>query len=190
MNLSHFTTLEIPAGRVQPVNAEGRNFYVVYSPVDLEIAMNGGEFAIYGQGAGIEDLPEGRTFKRLEIRNPSAASIIVKVYIGGPLYRDSRYAVIEPATVADGWSGSSLAPTTGQSFPGTPSGNRVRRKAIVATNLDQNLTLQIRDPDGHVVLTIFPQTSITLPISGPVEFYNQNGGGSVACNFSEIWWTV
>lgn len=189
MNLSHFSTLEIPAGRVIPINAAGRNFYVVYSPVDLEIALNGSEFAVYGQGAGLDDMPEGRTFKRLEVRNPSAASILVKIYIGGPLYRDSRYAVIEPNTIADGWSGTQLAATTGQSFPGTPAGLRVRRKAIVATNRDANLNLQIRDAAGHTILTIFPETSITLPISGEVEFYNPNGS-PVACDFSEIWWTV
>lgn len=189
MNLSHFTTIEIPAGRVIPINAEGRNFYVVYSPVDLEIAMNGTEFAVYGQGAGLDNLPNGLTFSRLEVRNNSAAAILVKIYIGGPLYRDSRYAVIEPNTIADGWSGTQLAATTGQSFPGTPAGLRVRRKAIVATNRDANLDLQIRDSDGHTILTIFPQTSITLPISGPVEFYNQNGS-PVACDFAEIWWTV
>lgn len=189
MNLSHFSTLRIPAGRVESINAEGRNFYVVYSPVDLEIKWNGAEFAIYGQGAGIEDMPDGQTFKRLEVRNPSAADIIVKIYIGGPLYRDSRFAVIEPQTLADGWSGTQLAATTGVIFDGIPAGIRVRRKCLQVTNLDANLLLQLRDADGHVVLSVFPETSITLPISGPVEVYNQNGS-PVACNISEIWWAV
>jgi hypothetical protein len=189
MNLSHFSTLRIPAGRVESINAEGRNFYVVYSPVDLEIKWNGAEFAIYGQGAGIEDMPDGQTFKRLEVKNPSAADIIVKIYIGGPLYRDSRFAVIEPQTLADGWNGTQLAATTGVTFDGIPSGIRVRRKCIQVTNLDANLLLQLRDDAGHVVLSVFPETSITLPISGPVEVYNQNGS-PVACNISEIWWAV
>lgn len=186
---SNFTTLQLPAGKVSAINARGTNFHVVFASADVQIKWPGGEFGYYQQGAGIDLLPSGQHFERLEIRNPTAGDLLVTVYIGGPLYRDSRASIIEPKTRAIGWSGTQLAATTGETFDGVPSGFLIRRKSIQVTNLDQNLTLQIRDTDGEVVLTVFPQTSITLPISEAIEIYNQNGS-AVACNISEIWWTL
>ncbi len=188
-NLSHFATLVIAAGKIEPINAEGRNFHVVFAPSDIEIKWSGGEFGTYQQGTGINDMPEGRTFKRLEVKNPTTSDMLVTIYIGGPIYKDSRAAVIEPKTKAKGWAGVSINAATGVTFDGIPTGREIRRKCIQVTNLDATLTLQIRDTDGDVVLTVFPETSITLPISEAVEVYNQNGA-AVSCNISEIVWVI
>ena len=187
--VSNFTTISIPAGAVIPINAEGSNFHVVYAAADIQIKWTGGEFGTYQQGAGMDLLPNGMTFRRLEVRNPNAGTILVTIYVGGPLYRDSRANVIEPKTRAIGWAGTQIDATDGETFAGTPSGLLIRRKSIQVTNLDTSLDLQIRDGDGNVVLTVFPRTSITLPISEEIEVYNQNGS-AVACNISEIWWTL
>lgn len=188
-SLSSFAELTVPAGKIEPINAEGRNFHVIFAPTDIEIKIPGGEFGIYQQGSGLNDLPDGRTFRRLEIKNPTTSDIRVLIYIGGPQYRDSRAAVIEPKTAARGWAPASLAATTGATFTGVPAGRQIRRKSIQVTNLDPTLTLQVRDTSGNVILTVFAETSIILPISEPVEIYNQNPA-AVACNISEIFWQV
>lgn len=181
--------IDIAPGAVQPVNIKGRNFYVVFAPVDIEIKRPGSEWATYPQGTGLDTQADGTEFERLEVRNPSAGTITVVLWIGGPLFRDSRSAIIEPRTEIAAWSSNQLAATTGSTLNGVPTGRRIRRKCIQVTNLDANLNLQIRDAAGHVGLTIFPSTSITLPISESVEVYNPNGS-PVSCSISEIWWTL
>ena len=183
------TRLTIASGAVEPLVGEGRNFHVVFSPVDLEIKWAGSEWVTYQQGTGIEDFPEGGTFKRLEVRNPSSGEITVVIYTGGPVFRDNRSALMEPRTEVDAWSSNSLAAGTGQTFTGVPSGLRLRRKAINVTNLDPSANLQIRDAAGHIGLTVFPSTSITLPISEAVTVHNATAG-AIACSLSEIWWTL
>ncbi len=187
--ISFFAKISIAAGAVQPINVEGRNFHVVFAPVDLEIKRAGGEFGIYPQGTGSEDMPNGETFRRLEVKNTSLGDIFVTIYIGGPQYRDSRSAIIEPKTRGVAHATVSLATVTGVTLTGIPSGNQVRRKAVTVTNLDPTLSLQIRDSAAGVLLTVFPETSITLPISEGVQIYNANGA-AVALNISEIWWEV
>lgn len=186
---SNFTTLELPAGKVSAINARGTNFHVVFASADVQIKWPGGEFGVYEQGAGIDLLPAGQAFERLEIRNPTLGNLLVTIYIGGPLYRDSRASIIEPKTRSIGWSGTQIDATDGEDFAGVPSGLMIRRKAFQVTNLDPSANLQIRDPDGNVILTVFPLTSITLPISEAVEVYNATGA-PIACNVSEIWWTL
>jgi hypothetical protein len=181
--------ITIPAGGVIPVLEEGSNFYVVFAPVDIEIARPGTGFVLYPQGTGLDVLPEGGKFKRLEVRNPSAGEITVLLYIGGPLFRDSRSAIIEPRTEGVAHGTTSLSGTTGVTLNGVPSGLRIRRKAVLVTNLDANLRLQLRDSSGGVIATVFPEQTYTLPISETVQAYNPNGS-TIACNIAEIWWTL
>ncbi|MGH8016972.1 MAG: hypothetical protein ACREIA_01570 [Opitutaceae bacterium] len=63
----------------------------------------------------------------------------------------------------------------------------LQRRSIIVSNKDPNNALELRDADDHVILTVFPETSITLPISGSVEIYNP-GASAVALNVSELWW--
>lgn len=190
MNIQPKTTiLDIAAGAIASINGEGSNFHVVFAPVDIQIKTPGGEFVTYPQGAGVDNFANLGTFKRLEVRNPSTGSITVVIYTGGPLYRDNRSALIEPKTEIAGWASNSIAATTGQVFAGVPSGYRMRRKCINVTNLDPALNLQVKDSAGNIALTVFAQTSITLPISETVTVHNANGS-AVACSISEIWWTL
>ncbi len=186
---AYTVTLNIPAGAVQPINSGGTNFHVVFSPVDILIKWPGAEFISYQQGSGVDNLPGNEEFNRLEVRNPTLGAITVVIYIGGPLYRDSRTNVIEPRTELDGWATGVIANGAGHTFDGIPSGLRIRRKSINVTNLDAASNLQIRDSATHVALTVFPQTSITLAVSESVEVYNASAA-PVACNVSELWWTL
>ncbi len=181
----------IAAGGIEAINNEGRNFHVVFAPVDIQIKTPGGEFVTYPQGTGADDMPDNGTFKRLEVRNPSLGQITVVIYVGGPLYRDNRSAVIEPKTevAAQAPGVRVIANATGVVFTGIPTGLRIRRKSIQVSNLDPALNLQVRDAAGNVALTVFAATSITLPISEYVQIWNASGG-NIASSLSEIWWTL
>lgn len=184
-----FLTLELGPLAVRPVNLEARNFHVVHAPTAVEVKYPGGEFGLFPQGTGLTSFPGDVTFQRLEVRNPTAATIVVELWLGGPIFNDARASIIEPDTEPVAWDDDELTAADGVTFDGIPSGKRIRRKAIVVTNLDANLFLQIRDTAGNVVATVFPQQTYTLPISKSVEVYNANGS-TVACNISEIWWTL
>jgi hypothetical protein len=188
-SLANFSTIEIPPGKVVAINAEGRNFHVVFAPVDIQIKWPGGEFVTYQQGSGVDNLPDGETFKRLEVRNPTLGTILVQIWIGGPLYRDSRANSIEPRTEFAASAVASIAGGASVDLDGIPTGLRIRRKAVQVTNLDPNLNFQLRDAAGNVGLTVFAQTSITLPISEFVRIHNPNGAPQ-AISISEIWWTL
>jgi hypothetical protein len=179
----------IAAGAIEAINNEGRNFHVVFAPVDIQIKTPGGEFVTFPQGTGEDNQPDNGTFKRLEVRNPSLGPITVVIYIGGPLYRDNRSAIIEPRTEFGASPITTLAITTGATFSGVPAGLRIRRKGIQVTNSDPNLNLQVMDQAGNVGLEVFPKTSITLPVSETITIYNPNAS-AVSCRISEIWWTL
>lgn len=181
--------LTIAAGAVEPVTLKGRNFYVVFSPVDIEIKRPGSEWATYPQSTGLDVLPDGDEFERLEVRNPSVGTITVVLWIGGPLFRDARAAIIEPRTEFAASATVSIANGAFVDFSGVPSGLRIRRKAINVTNNDPALDLQIRDAAGNIGLLVFAKTSITLPISEFVRIQNA-AGGPIAVALSEIWWTL
>jgi len=183
----NYNILKLAPGQIDAINAEGSNFHVVFAPVDVEIMWPGGVFATFPQGTGVDEFPNGGKFNRLHVKNPSLGDIFVVIWVGGPKFKDNRSAIIEPKTRGKGWNGSTLAATTAQAFNGIPTGNQIRRKAIQVTNLDANLKLQVRDTSGYIILTVFPETSITLPISEACDVYNPNGAG-VALNISEIWW--
>jgi len=187
--LSTFATISIPPGGVVPINQEGRNFHVVFAAADILVKLPGGEFGIYQQGSGSDNLPDGETFRRLEVRNPTLGDLLVTIYIGGPLYRDSRASLIEPRTVAAGWNQTQIAATTNVDFTGVPAGLRIRRKAILITNLDQLLRIEVRDGADNLVATVFAEQTYTLPISEFVRVRNPNGA-AVAANLAEIWWSL
>jgi hypothetical protein len=188
-NQGTFITLELAPGAVRPVIGEARNFHVLYSPVDIEIKYPGGEFCAFPQGTGLAQFPNAQTFPRLEVRNPSVGTATVVLWLGGPVLTDSRSALIEPDTLPLAWEGDELAAGNGVSFNGIPTGRRIRRKAILVTNLDANLRLQFRDAGGRVIASVFPEQTYSLPISKAVEVYNPNGS-ALACNIAEIWWTL
>jgi hypothetical protein len=185
-----FARITLGPGAVKPVIGEARNFHVVYSPVDVEIKWPGGEFGFWPQGTGTQTFPDGATFNRLEVRNPSLGTINVVLWLGGPAFNDSRSAIMEPKTVPLADPTTNLAALGSVSLTGIPSGDYIRRKAVLVTNLDANLVLQIRDAAGGVVATVFPRQTYTLPISEACDVHNPDGGAAVACNIAELWWSL
>lgn len=179
----------IQAGATLAIPAAGRYFSVVETPGLLGVKLDQAPESLLEQGQQLNASADDQ-FTRVELRNLSAAPIRVAVWIGFTEFVDNRRAAMEAPTRFAPWTGISLAAATGQTFPAAPASatRDVRRKAIVVTNEDPTLSLQVRDAAGVVGHTIFAQTAITLPISGDVEIYNANGA-PVACRIAEIWWT-
>jgi hypothetical protein len=189
--VSQLLTVIVPAAAggvdgIRPIKATGRFLYIVDSPDGIQMRLDGQPFVDGRPGTGLE-CEDGAWFEWFELRNPTASEITVKVYVGFARYIDQRVSVIEGPTEAVGWAVASVGANAGVSFPGTPTGTRIRRKDFVVSNLDTSLSLQVRDSAAAVALTVFPRQNITLPISGAVELYNPNGS-AVQANVCEVFW--
>jgi hypothetical protein len=191
--LSHISKLKLAPGMVDSINAEGQNFWIVYAAVPIQIMIPGGEFGTYEQGTGLDSLPNGETFKRLTVRNPSLANITVVIYVGGPLYRDSRMALMEGRTRLAAWNGTSLAGGASQTFDGLNPADGgfagyidLKRHSLVIANLDPANALQILDGAGTVCSIVFAQTEMILPVSEKITVKNGTGS-AIACYIAEVW---
>lgn len=186
-NSARISEITIAAGGIQAVNGEGNRFFIIKTNGPLAIRRNGAAWAPYTQGTG-ENLPPGQVFQRLEILNPSVSdAVTVVIYSGFGEYLDTRAAVVEPDTEIVAWDESSLDADEDLELGTLAIAGGMRRKCFQVTNLDPTLNLRILDDADNVALTVFPETSITLPVSGAVKVHNDNGT-AVACNISAIWW--
>lgn len=196
-------TLVLAAGAVQRIPGQGTAFYITDSDNlgFLEIQTDTTSFEKYqiGTGKKFED-----TFDSITVKNPTVDVVTVTIWVGFGDYVDRRtnillnrlasiLPIIEPNTEA---LEAATTPTANQldagdtlALPGTPGAGQLRRKAILVTNLDANLNLEILDGNGDKILTVFPRTNITLPISEACSVHNANGS-NIACNIAEIWWNL
>ncbi len=191
--LSYFARLNLKPGEVQPINAQGSNFWIVFAPCSIALKYPGGEFGAYEQGTGLDNLPDGGTFARLEIRNPSLSTITVIVYIGGPLYRDSRLSVLEARTRLAAWPQTQLAGNTAAAFDGLAPADGgdvtyidVKRQSLVICNLDPASPLLVRNKAHTPCAAVLPQTEQILPVSEYLEIFNATAN-PIACYITEIW---
>lgn len=186
---AQFHELEIPANGTRTAWGEGDSFLVVESNVRLEILRDGAPFLPYEQGDR-EDLPAGISFQRLEVRNPTLIPAKVKLYSGYGRRSAQRQAVIEPRTRVEARNGvlpvntdpASVIDLSASYMPGD-----IRRKSITITNVDPNNALKLCDPVGAVFQTIFPETSVILPISEGLFLKNPNAA-AVAYEVGSIYW--
>lgn len=176
----------IGPGETAFIDQDADFFWILESPVTLQVRVKGGSFNPYVQDTG-EDYGRVGSFTRLDVRNPSLNTVRVLIYVGYSRFISSRSSVIEPNTKFIAWNGTQIGATSGETFTGVPPAGSLRRKAIQVTNEDATLRLHLRDADGNVGLIIFPETSITLPISESVQVFNPNGA-AVAARVSEIYW--
>lgn len=186
---------------IQRLNATGNKFYIIDCDTDDAISIKT-DVTAYEQftvGTGKDMSAEGKSFTAIEIRNDVANDITFKLFIGYGDYIDKRTTivgnrlssilpVIEPKTLPLAIAATTIAGNASIVFNGVaPSIAHLRRKAMVVSNLDANLTLQILDVANNVVLTIFPSTSIIIPISEFCKIHNPNPG-VLSLSASEIWW--
>lgn len=182
--------IEIPAsaGGVPgsySLDVVGNAFYLIDCTGEIEIATDLSPFKTYRKSTG-EEFPREQAFRRLEFRN-TGAKITIRVWAGWGRYIDRRFEMLEALTKAKGWDAVSQEIPANDHVDFVPvTGNGViARKSIIITNLDPNENLRLEDTDGNTFMTIFPRTSITLPLSDTVRIANDTGS-AIACNVGQI----
>lgn len=191
-----------PAGQaesIQQVPQAGVRFYIVESDSDSEIGIKTSrtqeEFFTVGTG---KEFREDQFFTGLEVRNLSSAVVTIILFAGFGDYVDRRTTIvgnrltsilptIEAKTKPVGGQFTSINPNSTITLTGIPGAGQIRRKAIVVSNNDANLSLQIRDAAGNPLNTIQPASSHILPISEEVQIHNPNPS-AVSLTYGEIWW--
>ena len=187
---SQTVPLYIKAGQSERLRATGSTFYVVESPARIEIRADNLAASEYAAGTGM-DCEGAAFFEVLDVRNPHAFDIEVKIYVGFAKYRDQRAAVIEPPTRVKGHGKIDLAANTAYPIPDTLATGDIRRKGVVVSNGDgTNLRIQLRDAAGNPFAIILPGETAAVPVSGPMQVFNPNPGGAISIYVGEIFWTL
>lgn len=186
--------IEIPAksgdvpGTYQ-LDAPGTAFYLIDCTGEVEIRTDQNSFKTYRKGTG-EEFPRDGAFSRLEFRNNGGAKLTVRVWAGWGRYIDRRFEMVEAITKSRGWDdwpGASQTVPANSSIdlPAKLGGGIISRKSVLITNLDANENLRVEDAEDNTFLTIFPRTSVTLPISDTFSIHNDTGS-PISCNIGEI----
>jgi hypothetical protein len=178
----------VPANGFQGVNIYGQNFYLIDSTGPVQISTDKTGPKVYRKGQG-EDFPIELRFKRLEFKNETAADITVRLWAGFGHFVDSRVEILEAYTKIRGSATVSIADGATLTLPGTPTNDLVQRKAIVVSNEDPNSIIRVVDSSGNNCCAIFPQTSVTLPVSGTCGIKNTSGA-AVTVSVSEIFYAL
>jgi hypothetical protein len=182
--------LEIPAASggtpgSNGIDVVGNAFYLIDCTGEVEISTDLSPFKTYRKSTG-EEFPRDQSFRRLEFRN-TGAKITIRIWAGWGRYIDRRFEMLEALTKAKGWDAvDQEIPATGHvDFVSVTGDGVIARKSIIITNLDPNENLRLEDTDGNTFMTVFPRTSITLPLSDTIRVANDTGS-AIACNVGQI----
>lgn len=197
------TLILAPAGTTQSIQTipqAGDRFYIVDCDTDTAVGIktHKTQQELFTVGTGKQFTPD-QAFQTLEIENFSADIVTLVMFSGYGDYIDKRTTIvgnrlssvlptIEPKTLPVAGATASIASGGNINLAPSITGTRLRRKAITVSNLDPNANLQIRDVGNvNVLLTIFPQTSIILPLSEACFIFNASAG-AIALSYGEIYW--
>lgn len=183
-------TKRIPAGGYDRVDADGDFYRVISANVEFELARTGTGFLPVQQGDS-EEMPPGQNFHRIDLRNPATngTELVVRLYVGYGRSSQDRQSVMETPTGIIGRSVDKVNANTDVLFDGVAVGDQVRRKSIVISNLDIASYLVVKDETLNRCCVVFPNTSITLPVSGPVYICNETAS-DITAYISEVFYTV
>jgi hypothetical protein len=176
----------IPANGQVPVKATGSHIFIVESPVAVMVKMDGCASVRVAPGCGL-DCEDGAFFESAEITNLAAYEITILVYVGFAAYNDRRAQSLDANTVLIGQPVATILANTKLTFSGSPSGNLIRRRQIVVSNMDAANAIYVLDENDNFCAAVFFGTSITLPTSGPLKIFNNTGAPVPVC-ISEIWY--
>lgn len=178
----------IGPGETWTIRHVGNAFYLVTSPVELQLRAGDTAEKAYRQGTG-ERFPGSMAFDRLEVRNPTSSTVWVRIWVGYGEYIDNRHQVVDqPCELAAvPLAGGLLAGGQDVFLSGASVGLRQQRRALVVSNLDAALRLEVLDAAGNVALLVHPGTSITLPVATAVSVRNPTGQ-SIQTAISEVWY--
>lgn len=177
---------DIPTGRTERIDLPGT--FVRVRSANRSFSLRLGNGAPFSLTPGSQyTCPAGAFFPNLTIVNQSADTLAIVLIIGqGDISADSTPQV-ERATQLVANAATSLAAADALPLTGVPTATLVQRRAVYVSNLDANLSLQIRDQAGNVGLTVFAETSVMLEVAGYLEVYNPNPG-PIALSVSESWY--
>lgn len=173
-NTSFTHSFVVPAGGVRPINSGGRFFRVVKTNVPLAIQRSGAAYQPYEQGDA-EELADGETFDRLEVKNTAAVDAYVEIYVGYGRREQSRQTVMEPPTRTVGSGKVDLGAETPLVVAPLLLAGDLQRKAVYVTNGDgSNLRLEVRDKSGKALGVILSGESAVFYVSDTIQIYNPN----------------
>lgn len=189
---------------IQRIPQAGIRFYIVESNSDAGLLIKTDKTSdeLFTVGTGKEFSAE-QYFTALQITNENAVPITITLFAGFGDYIDKRTTIvgnrlqsilptIEPLVqmVSVKVAGIPVANIAGGGdipAPGAATPTQLRRKAILVSNLDPNLNLQLKDQNGDIAHTIFANTCQIIPVGGLVTLHNPNGS-AISCEFAELWW--
>lgn len=168
-------------------SAYGQRFYFINATAPLEAKTDLSAYKPYRKGTG-ENFTDEFRFKRVQFHNPNTYSIFIQVFVGFGDYLDTTSELVESFTQGTGTSTVTIPATTSITLNGNPSGIQLQRKSLIVSNLDPTNNIYVRDANDNYTAAVFPKTTISLPISGPVKVYNGTGAPIPVC-IGEIWYT-
>ena len=192
----------IPAGKSVQINQDGTNAYllVATAAVNMRARSKLGvqAYSLYTQGTGFENTE----FTSVEVQNPTAAAVVVSVWVGRSNFIDRRLILASQATpqVANPTNPTVSATTvnindlSGGSFTDI-NGNSwlaISRVLILISNLDSGVVLLVQKTGGTgssaAILAVQPLTDRAIPVSG--NYTLNNGGAAVNAIVSEIYLAI
>jgi len=181
------------------LDALGTFYYVAEAEGAIAVGMGDDTPTPADVGTGYKGI-EGEGFRALRVQNLSTLTNKIVIVVGFGDYRDNRFTLVpsrdfalrtmHAPTRVKGWATSSIPATSGVIFDGVFAKPDIIRKALTISNeASGGLKVQVRDPDGNVILVINDGDSAYLETSGEVEIYNPNGGGAIQVRVGEIIYT-
>ena len=155
-------------------------------------------YSLYTQGTGFENTE----FTSVEVQNPTAAPVVVSVWVGRSNFIDRRLILASQATpqVANPTNPTVSATTvnindlSGGSFTDIngKSWLAISRVLILISNLDSGVVLLVQKTGGTgssaAILAVQPLTDRAIPVSG--NYTLNNGGAAVNAIVSEIYLAI
>lgn len=183
---SAISKIVIPANGTNGIDAFGVAFYVIQSSADILVKTDRTVLKQYKQGTGERFTPHFE-FQRIEFANPNTFDVTVFIWYGFGEYIDRRFELLDAPTASQAFSGNLAATPAFVEFNGIPSGNQIRRKEAIITNLDAATPFKIRDLNGNVMSTVFPEQNYVWGSSAGFQIYNTTGS-VIAYEVAEIWY--
>lgn len=188
--------IEIPAKQggvpgTRQLDVSGTAFYLIDCTGEIEVRTDQNSFKTYRKSTG-EEFPRDGAFSRLEFQNNGGAKLTLRVWAGWGRYIDRRFEMVEAVTRPRGWTnwpgGAQQVPANSSIEIAPVLGDGViSRKSVLITNLDPNENISLTDADGNTFMTIFPRTSITLPLSDTISVKNDTGA-NISINIGEVFY--
>ncbi len=198
------TRLVLAPGETRTIAVYGTMFYIVDSDgigdaVYISIKTNKTIEELFTAGCG-KEFADDQFFSRLDVKNISTTqTVTLTLFSGFGDYIDRRLTIVdgrfnsvvpvrEAPTLLKSNNPSTIGAGATLTFNTLPAGT-IRRKALVVSNMDLANSLIIRDSANVGGCAVFPQTSVTLPVSGEIKVYNGTAS-IIVCYISEIFYTV